>query len=288
MNLEHNSRKGNCSDLEFLADLVKSHRRIGFFREAQSPASEKNEEPIIFEVYQVFGNMQDQVWPASIRLAQYMVNKPVLEILSENGSVTTRRRAIELGSGLGLVSKLLSTCGLDVVATDIRVHNEIPNRVVLQNGDKKDMGSLKWIELDWQDFERSLLIAQQEGPFDYILGSDLVFDKRNFHWLARTLQTFLFAFKNSECYISTQIRDREKETDFFDCILPKFNMKACEVDVCSSASLIVDSRSSLTEKLVGVEFLSDRIIQYTRIHLITAEKLVTKSQFSNERDGIFL
>ena len=113
-----------------------------------------------------------EIWPASLALSKWFYRNK-LEVSMGWGC--------ELGCGLGLVGIVLAKMGWKILATDFvedalifTAHNARLNRVV---------GSHQVNYLDWRN-----PVGQQRG---YMVGSDLVYEKKNHPYLERVLRTLL-------------------------------------------------------------------------------------------------
>ncbi|XP_019199009.1 PREDICTED: protein N-lysine methyltransferase METTL21A [Ipomoea nil] len=131
------------------------------------------------------------VWDASMVLVKF---------LEKNGrkgrfrpSKLKGKRVIELGAGCGVAGFGMALLGCDVVSTDqtevlpllMRNVERNTSRVMQMNPDSDSFGSIKVAELDWGDEDH---IKAVEPPFDYIIGTDVVYSE---HLLEPLLQTIL-------------------------------------------------------------------------------------------------
>lgn len=96
-----------------------------------------------------------QVWPAGLVLAEAMGRRDL-----------TGLRILELGAGLALASLVAHRRGADVTVSDY--HPLIP-RFLRQNLRLNGLGPVKYRALDWSAQHPDL------GPFDLIIGSDLIY-----------------------------------------------------------------------------------------------------------------
>ncbi|ONK79514.1 uncharacterized protein A4U43_C01F7130 [Asparagus officinalis] len=103
------------------------------------------------------------------------------------------KRAIELGAGCGLAGLGMALLGCNVVSTDqievlpllIRNVERNTSRIAQANTDSELFGSIKVEELDWGNKDH---IKALDPPFDYIIGTDVVYAE---HLLEPLLQTIL-------------------------------------------------------------------------------------------------
>ncbi len=107
------------------------------------------------------------LWPAAHGLARYLWD--------HRAELAGGTRVIELGCGLGLPSILAARLGARVLATDFHPdtgtwlkHNAALNSVALD-----------YQQLDWNSFLVPSLQPQSLPPYDLILGSDLLYEKRH-------------------------------------------------------------------------------------------------------------
>lgn len=106
------------------------------------------------------------------------------------------KRVIELGAGCGLAGFGMALLGCDVVATDqtevlpLLMRNVERNTVRIKQANVENpysvsFGSIQVAELDWGDEQH---IAAVDPPFDYIIGTDIVYVE---HLLEPLLKTIL-------------------------------------------------------------------------------------------------
>lgn len=131
------------------------------------------------------------VWDASMVFVKF------LERNSRKGRFCTSKlkgkRVIELGAGCGLAGFGMALLGCDVISTDqvevlpLLMRNVERNTswIMQANPDSASFGSIKVAELDWGNKDH---IRAVEPPFDYIIGTDVVYAE---HLLEPLLQTIL-------------------------------------------------------------------------------------------------
>ncbi|CAL4967666.1 unnamed protein product [Urochloa decumbens] len=129
------------------------------------------------------------VWDASMVFVKF------LEKNSRKGrfcpSKMKGKRVIELGAGCGLAGFGMALLGCDVTTTDqvevlpLLIRNVERNRswISQSNSDSGSIGSITVAELDWGNKEH---IKAVEPPFDYIIGTDVVYSE---HLLQPLLET---------------------------------------------------------------------------------------------------
>ncbi|KAG9444329.1 hypothetical protein H6P81_015669 [Aristolochia fimbriata] len=101
------------------------------------------------------------------------------------------KRVIELGAGCGLAGFGMALLGCDVVSTDqvevlpllMRNVERNVSRITQTNHDSGSFGSINVAELDWGNKEH---IQAVDPPFDYIIGTDVVYAE---HLLDPLMQT---------------------------------------------------------------------------------------------------
>ncbi|CAL1366905.1 unnamed protein product [Linum trigynum] len=131
------------------------------------------------------------VWDASMVLVKY------LEKNCRRGrfcqSKLKGKRAIELGAGCGVAGFGMALLGCDVISTDqvevlpllMRNVERNTQRIVQSEQSSGSFGSISVAELDWGNEEH---IRAVEPPFDFIIGTDVVYKE---HLLEPLLQTIL-------------------------------------------------------------------------------------------------
>ena len=101
-----------------------------------------------------------ELWPSGLALAR-VVRRRDLE----------GRRVLELGCGLGVASIVAALGGADVLATD---WSPEALEVAAENA-RRNRADLDTALVSWTDSER--LVAA--GPWDLVLGADLLYERRN-------------------------------------------------------------------------------------------------------------
>ncbi|OMO86393.1 Nicotinamide N-methyltransferase-like protein [Corchorus olitorius] len=131
------------------------------------------------------------VWDSSMVLAKF------LEKNCRKGrfcpSKLKGKRVIELGAGCGVAGFGMALLGCDVVSTDqievvplLRRNVEWNTSSIMQiNSNSDSFGSIQVAELDWGNEDHIKAVAP---PFDYIIGTDVVYAE---HLLEPLLQTIL-------------------------------------------------------------------------------------------------
>lgn len=104
------------------------------------------------------------VWPSSVALANYLLQYDL-----------TNKRILEVGCGIGLVSLLLNHHLADITATDIHPEAEsfLLENVLLNKG-----SAIPFTRASWDSVDTGM------GEFDLVVGSDLLYERKNIVSLA--------------------------------------------------------------------------------------------------------
>jgi len=165
------------------------------------------------------------VWPCALPLLRHCRDTMLPALESQLGQ---KPRILELGAGCGLLGLGLAAAGASVVLTDPGVETTF-HKVAEPIG-----STLSWLEnniehnvkehgitdvavgkLLWGDSEDIENIKRLHGPFDLVVGSDLLYDHKHHKTLLRTIQAFdaaaLLAFPlrtdREEVFLSEAQRD---------------------------------------------------------------------------------
>jgi predicted nicotinamide N-methyase len=107
-----------------------------------------------------------QLWPAAVALARVLVTPPAVSAAPPSlGGL----RAVELGCGLGLPSIVAARLGAKVLAVDFHPANETLFR---RNAELNGIADAEYLTADWG-------ALPDLPPFDLVLGSDLLYERRN-------------------------------------------------------------------------------------------------------------
>lgn len=111
-----------------------------------------------------------ELWPSGRVLAERLAERNLAGV-----------RVIELGCGIGLPAIVAAARGADVLATDW-----YPEALVVTRGNARFTlcADLSVAMLDWRDPTPNVL---ELGPFDLVIGADLLYEKRNGDALAALL-----------------------------------------------------------------------------------------------------
>lgn len=113
------------------------------------------------------------VWPSARGLAG------ALEELGH--SVLAGKRVLEIGCGLAVPAFVAASLGGRVTATDF--HPEVPRFLERNRALNADV-QIDYLELNWSS-------ADQSGEFDWVIGSDILYERQQPELVARTLQSTL-------------------------------------------------------------------------------------------------
>ncbi|GMH40558.1 hypothetical protein BSKO_08462 [Bryopsis sp. KO-2023] len=137
------------------------------------------------------------VWDAAIVLAHY---------LHKNPYELKGKRVVELGSGTGVVGLAAALLGANVILTDLPRMMDLLQRNIEGNSQESQVRALP---LTWgQD------LSGLEAPFDFVLASDVVYNRHDFHKLASTLESL--SGPNTKIVMSHE--HREGMHEFFEIL----------------------------------------------------------------------
>lgn len=142
-----------------------------------------------------------KLWEPSFVLAYFMGHQPVIP----------GRKILEIGAGLGFVGVYTAMCGHDVTISDIEADALLFTRA---NTLLNDMVDVKVIQLDWS-------LPFEDEPYDIIMGSEVVYDRKTYDVLVDFLDRALapdgtiFLAKNKDL----------KTPLFFNHLVERFKFK---------------------------------------------------------------
>jgi predicted nicotinamide N-methyase len=121
-----------------------------------------------------------ELWPSALALADVVAGRDLAGV-----------RVLELGAGLGLPSLAAAIRGAEVTATDWSAEAV---RAAAANAERNGIAltALRW---RWTDDREPL-----GGPFDLVLASDVLYERRNAPWLLAALPALVTA--GGEAWIS--------------------------------------------------------------------------------------
>ncbi|GAA6029333.1 hypothetical protein JCM8097_003624 [Rhodosporidiobolus ruineniae] len=160
---------------------------------------------------------------------------------SSNGR---RRRAIELGSGTGLLSLALASQGYDILATDVDMivdgvlqQNVEANGEVIKRagGGKVEAKVLDWFQPPGKWSWRRPGDTQEAGdpplepPFDLIVTADTVYEPSLSQPLLQTLHGLASLSPSAPIYLALESRDPSLVASFLSSALSDWNLKPTRV-----------------------------------------------------------
>ncbi|XP_078419414.1 EEF1A lysine methyltransferase 3-like [Cetorhinus maximus] len=145
------------------------------------------------------------IWEAGLVLCRFFEQ----EKISFSG-----KKVIELGSGTGIVGILAALLGGDVTLTDqLMVLNQIQfnitNNIPVSIQQRAKVSTLLWGEN----------LDQFPINYDFILGSDIVYNSRDFPALIKTLQHL--SNQNTVIYLCSKMRESMGAIEFHEKLLPQ-------------------------------------------------------------------
>ncbi len=124
------------------------------------------------------------VWPSARALS---------EVLARGQFLQPGLKTLEIGCGLAIPSLIAASRGIEIHATDF--HPEVP-RFLNRNCDINGIptGRLHYHELDWQQDSAALqLFRDSIGPFERIIGSDILYESKHAELVPALLDRLLHA-----------------------------------------------------------------------------------------------
>lgn len=115
------------------------------------------------------------IWPAARALATHM---------SRLNQSLAGAKILEVGCGLALPSLVAAKLGAEIVATDF--HPDVP-RFLEKNLELNQILNFKYENLNWREPAAIDLLLKQNGPFDWVMGSDVLYESAHPRDLARAL-----------------------------------------------------------------------------------------------------
>ncbi|NBU20451.1 methyltransferase domain-containing protein [bacterium] len=152
--------------IQRLKDLDQAIDQVFDYLQAQGNAE------LLEELCPYFG----VIWPAARGLCHHLQ--------SIGRECLSQKRILEIGCGLALPSLLAAQLGAMVVATDC--HPEVP-RLLDVNMRENHLSTIQYVSLNWEKDDVSSL----EGQFDFIMGSDILYEQRFPKSLSHSLKNLL-------------------------------------------------------------------------------------------------
>ncbi|BGP68257.1 hypothetical protein NBRC10513v2_001590 [Rhodotorula toruloides] len=189
----------------------------------------------------------------------------VLSVYLQHTLGTARRgwRAIDLGSGTGVVALTLASLGYDTLATDVDfIVNGVLRGNVEANRQKLRAGGGGWLEartLDWFDDPSSWPFKDAGGdegqnmkamsiqpPFNLITTADTVYDPSLSTPLLSTLRSLsLLSPSPPPVYLALEARDPALAAAFFRSAANDFGFKAARIEHAKVKKLVEDKEGTL-------------------------------------------
>ncbi|KDP43983.1 hypothetical protein JCGZ_05450 [Jatropha curcas] len=138
------------------------------------------------------------------------------------------KRVIELGAGCGVAGFGMALLGCNVVSTDqmdvlpllTRNVERNTSRIMQMDPNSDSFGSIKVAELDWGNKDHIMAV---DPPFDYIIGTDVVYAE---HLLEPLLQTvFALSGPKTTILMGYEVRSTSVHKQMLDVWKPNFELK---------------------------------------------------------------
>ena len=165
-----------------------------------------------------------KIWEASLILADYLASR----------AVEPDKCFLEIGAGLGVVSTVASAFGHHVTATEYDSH---ALNFIRANSLHNQCSNLEIRELDWNN-------PRLDGPFDYIVASEVAYHERHFESIQKLLQANLKP--DGEAILAAEIKNTTIE--FFSRMQQFFNIQAQKKTLRSDDKEIPVILSRMTHK----------------------------------------
>eukprot|EP01103_Thecamoeba_quadrilineata_P015278 TRINITY_DN4774_c0_g1_i1.p1 TRINITY_DN4774_c0_g1~~TRINITY_DN4774_c0_g1_i1.p1 ORF type:complete len:203 (+),score=33.81 TRINITY_DN4774_c0_g1_i1:3-611(+) len=149
------------------------------------------------------------VWDASLVLAKFFENVDEFP-----PTFFKNKRVLELGSGTGLIGIILALLGAEVIVTDLKPLLPLIEKNINANVSNS---KIKVKELNWGED-----VSEFEPPFDFIVGSDVVYREETFKLLIKTFSDL--SNEETVIFLAHELRER-KEIQFFDLLRKKFTLQ---------------------------------------------------------------
>ena len=139
-----------------------------------------------------------------------------------NCDLVKGKRAIEFGSGTGLVGMAARACGaLQVMLTDMEEHVPVLRGTMELNQHLGESGWLQAQAHEWGVNLEAFLGVPGGAQFDVVLGSDIIYEPKS--WVG--LVTSIDYFSSLEAVVLIAYRRRhEDDHQFFTALGEKFNI----------------------------------------------------------------
>ena len=169
------------------------------------------------------------VWDAALGMARYLEHERRL-LASLRGKLV-----LELGAGTGLLTAVLAHAGANVVATDLAHVCDFMRRSIASNGfavwaPPEDGGGSVWTPpaggggiavapFDWRDAATPESLTSAFGPFDVVIGTDIVYSESLVRPLLGSAAAVCALSGRRRCtaWFGNEVRD-ETTTALFDSV----------------------------------------------------------------------
>jgi predicted nicotinamide N-methyase len=120
------------------------------------------------------------VWDAGIVLAAMMMRRPLPRVIANVARPRDNQRPVclDLGSGTGIVGIAAAASGIfsHVLLTDLPSVTPLLRSNAARNAATRPAESaVSVVPLHWEDANATRTLAEQHGPFDVIVGGDLLY-----------------------------------------------------------------------------------------------------------------
>jgi predicted nicotinamide N-methyase len=152
-----------------LKDLDRSLDEICNLYTPETP----EEEELLLQLCPYFG----MIWPSARALAKFMSDRKVQ---------FTKKHGIEVGCGLALPAILANKIGASMIASDF--HPDVGDWV--QKNAELNEAKIEYVEWDWTHLDK-VPPAIKLGSYDFVLASDVLYEKRHPEELAEALAALI-------------------------------------------------------------------------------------------------
>lgn len=146
-----------------------------------------------------------KIWEASIVLADHLARI----------TAQPEKRFLEIGCGLGVASIVAASFGHHVIMTEYNTDALNFARANVQENLSSTDSNLEVAELDWEN-------PQLEGAFDCIVGSEVIYNERDYQPILNLFKSYL----EPQGEIILAERVRETSVEFFRQMSEYFDIKA--------------------------------------------------------------
>ena len=146
-----------------------------------------------------------KIWEASLILADYLAAMPF----------KPEKRFLEIGAGLGVVGIVAASFGHNIIMTEYNKDARNFARANAQKNLSREHPNLQIVKLDWNK-------PHITGRFDYIIGSEVIYNQKDFKPLLKLFRDYLKP--GGEVILSEGIRKTSLE--FFKKMEESFQIKA--------------------------------------------------------------